>query len=91
MGGWNEIRVPVGDYLGRDGKIAPIAFTLAYNQSFGPNEDVPGGYIFFDTVKLRESVKVVDENYKNIRYKRNNPFKRRENLQRRARFVQRYF
>lgn len=64
MGGWNEIRVPVGDYLGRDGKIAPIAFTLAYNQSFGPNEDVPGGYIFFDTVKLRESVKVVDENYK---------------------------
>lgn len=64
MGGWNEIRVPVGDYLGRDGKIAPIAFTLEYNQSFGPNEDVPGGYIFFDTVKLRESVKVVDENYK---------------------------
>lgn len=64
MGGWNEIRVPVGDYLGRDGKIAPIAFTLAYNQSFGPNEDVPGGYLLFDTVKLRESVKVVDENYK---------------------------
>lgn len=64
MGGWNEIRVPVADYLDRNGKIAPIAFTLAYNQSFGPNEDVPGGFVLFDTVKLQESVKVVDSNYK---------------------------
>lgn len=63
-GGWNEIRVPVADYLDKSGKIAPIAFTLAYNQSFGPNEDVPGGYLLFDTAVFRQSVKVVDEDYK---------------------------
>ncbi|MBO6263976.1 MAG: hypothetical protein J6N93_06905 [Clostridia bacterium] len=63
MGGWNEIHVSVADYVDEKGKIAPIAFTLAYGTVYTGAQMIAGGKVVFDKAEFRQVEKVLEEEY----------------------------
>lgn len=63
LGEWNELRVSAADYMDQDGKIAPIAFTLNYDQVYSVNTDIPAGTVVFDTAVFEQVEKTLADEY----------------------------
>ena len=77
FGDWNKLSMPIKDFIGSNGKVAPIAFIFVYSDMAeawntagdsddgdNTNDGVPPAEIYFDKVEVRTVIKDLADEYK---------------------------